>query len=148
MYQREVDGFDAGLVFLAFAGVAKQLSKDLPKEQADQWAETKSAEIMTALIRHKTRQVPAFKAALMDTNQVIAEATYDKVWGTGLSPEHTKCTKPEYWPGGNLLGAIMQEIRQEIQVDQVIEAPQSTDPHPIPSDSTPRRPHPKSSPTE
>lgn len=126
------------------AGVAKQLSKDLPKEQVDQWAETKSEEIMTALIRHKSRQVPAFKAALLDTNPVIAEATYDKVWGTGLSPEHTKCTKPEYWPGGNLLGAIMQEIRQEIQVDQVIEAPQSTEPHPNPADSTLRQPRQKS----
>ena len=44
----------------------------------------------------------------------MAAAITDKFWGTGLSAQATTRTKPEYWPGNNMLGKIMADIRDEL----------------------------------
>jgi len=45
----------------------------------------------------------------------IAEASpYDSVWGTGLDIETTKQTLSSQWPGQNLLGKILMEVRDDI----------------------------------
>ena len=104
------------------SGAAKRISKDLPQDLVERWSDSMSTHVKTSLIRAKARQVPAFRDALLDTKDNLAEATYDKVWGTGLSPEHTCKTQPKYWPGANLLGVIMQEVREELRTDLKIDS--------------------------
>ncbi len=50
------------------------------------------------------------KSALMNSKVVIAEATSDKIWGSGLNPEMTRTTLSDYWPGKNNLGKILVRI--------------------------------------
>ncbi len=39
------------------------------------------------------------REAPLDSDQhILAEATQDLHWGTGLSPYFTSVTKPEFWP--------------------------------------------------
>ena len=45
---------------------------------------------------------------------MLAEATCSLKWATGMSPWATEHTLPEYWPGRNLLGALMNDLSQKL----------------------------------
>lgn len=54
-----------------------------------------------------------FKKLLETGTEVIAEAaSYDRIWGIGLSA--TEAVKVSQWPGQNLLGQILMEIRSNL----------------------------------
>ena len=48
----------------------------------------------------------------------MAAAITNTFWGTGLSAQATTRTKPEYWPGNNMLGKLMADIRDELVTRQ------------------------------
>ena len=58
---------------------------------------------------------PELKEKLLDTgNKYIAEdSPYDKVWGIGTKSLKHKTNKT--WPGENLLGKIIMEVREELK---------------------------------
>lgn len=64
----------------------------------------------------KFSQNPSMKKALMDTGSaIIAEASlYDRVWGIGLSAQDAIRMDPSKWPGQNLLGRILVDVREKI----------------------------------
>ena len=49
----------------------------------------------------------------MNQDKVLAESTHSKRWGTGLSKGLTEQTKPNFWPGMNLLGVMMMELTDD-----------------------------------
>ena len=104
------------------AGVAKRLSHDIAPDE-DRWAwELDNIEIMEKLLQAKLKQCPAFKQCLIEsTGMVIAEATNSKIWATGMTPYVTERTSKEYWPGRNLLGAMLTEMSQELAGKQPME---------------------------
>ena len=69
---------------------------------------------MKRLLTLKAKQCTEYQAALSNSAPVMAAAITDKCWGTGLSAQATTRTKPEYWPGNNMLGKIMADIRDEL----------------------------------
>ncbi len=54
------------------------------------------------------------RATLARTIGVLAEATTNTFWGTGLIPDHTRYTLFNYWPGQNNMGKILVQIHQEM----------------------------------
>ena len=49
-------------------------------------------------------------------DSVIAEASpKDKIWGIGLTADKASKLPPERWPGENLLGRILMELREEFK---------------------------------
>jgi hypothetical protein len=49
-------------------------------------------------------------------SQVLVEASpVDRVWGTGLAADHGHGTSPEHWPGQNLLGFALMEVRHQLR---------------------------------
>ena len=77
---------------------------------------------MERLLQAKLKQCPAFKQCLIEsTGMVIAEATNSKIWATGMTPYVTERTSKEYWPGRNLLGAMLTEMSQELAGKQPME---------------------------
>ncbi len=97
----------------AHAGEAKKLSKQIPEVMSSAWEE-KSRAVMERLVAAKLKQCDGFKAALMDSKELIAEATPDRVWGSGLTSENTRRTKPEFWPGRNLMGEILMRFKKDL----------------------------------
>lgn len=96
------------------AFIAKGISRKLPKDQIQQW-EKSNCDIMREIIEVKAKTVPEFVTCLRETAAyTLAEATSDLFWGTGLNPELTEVTKPEYWAGKNILGAIIMDVRERI----------------------------------
>jgi len=95
------------------AGIAKQLSHQLP--DLPTWAE-KRAEVMEDLLTARALADPLFREALLETgDQPIAHTVRDTLWGTGLGPALTKVTLSTYWPGKNLMGHLLEVLRENIR---------------------------------
>ena len=94
----------------AHAGVVKRLSKEMEESSRYQWEEN-NTNIMKDLHIEKARTCDQFRdCLLMNNDKILAESTFSKRWGTGLSKWLTERTKPQYWPGQNILGLMLMEI--------------------------------------
>ena len=78
------------------------------------WDENKY-DIVKAGNRAKYAQNPGLKKALLETGtKILAEASpKDKIWGIGLDAPAASALAPFQWPGQNLLGQILMELRSE-----------------------------------
>ena len=82
------------------------------------------------ILQAKLQQCPEFRQCLIEsTGMVIAEATQSKIWATGMTPYVTERTSQTYWPGRNLLGAMLMEMSQELsrQESQSMECANESD---------------------
>ena len=72
-------------------------------------------EIVKTANRAKYEQNPDLMAKLINTgNAVLAEASpKDTIWGIGLEAADAADMNPSEWPGQNLLGRILMELRAE-----------------------------------
>ena len=80
--------------------------------------------------RAKYEQNPDLKSELLETGDaILAEASpSDTIWGIGLDAAIAAEMNPSEWPGQNLLGKILMEIRAEFaaekaHVSQIVRSP-------------------------
>ena len=87
--------------------------KDFVKEE---WDKTKDGVMRTA-VKAKFVQHPDLKTKLLETGvRPIGEASArDKYWGIGTSADTSKANDPSKWPGKNVLGKILEELRAELK---------------------------------
>ncbi len=52
--------------------------------------------------------------ALLSSKVVLAEATSNLFWGTGLPPELTRHTLSDYWPGENHMGKVLAHLCEDL----------------------------------
>jgi ribA/ribD-fused uncharacterized protein len=74
-------------------------------------------QIMYQGVKSKFISNPELAKKLLDTkNKKLVEASpYDKIWGIGLSESDAKkISNPTNWPGTNLLGQILEQVRDEL----------------------------------
>ena len=83
----------------------------MTEQERHSW-EDENQDVIKQLLEEKFLQCYEFRQCILDNRGCIfAEATTsDKRWGTGLNPAVTAVAKPEYWPGKNLLGALITEM--------------------------------------
>ena len=80
----------------------------------DKWIPV-AKEIMRKGMRAKFSQNQRAKSFLINTgDKILAEATLNRVWGTGLKLQDTKHTNRD-WQGQNLTGEILMAVRQELK---------------------------------
>ena len=96
----------------------KDLGKQVTPFDSKTWDSVKYEVVKTGN-RAKYEQNPDLKAKLLNTgNAVLAEASpSDKIWGIGLDAAAAANTDPTEWPGQNLLGRILMELRAEFSED-------------------------------
>ena len=101
----------------------KQLGKQVTPFVSERWNAVKY-DIVKAGNRAKYEQNQDLKELLLSTgNSIIAEASpKDNVWGIGLDAKKAAKIDFSEWPGKNLLGKILMELREEFGVGQPIEA--------------------------
>lgn len=64
----------------------------------------------------KFGQHPALAAFLRQTgSRVLVEASpVDSIWGIGLPADHPRAAQPQHWPGLNLLGFALMDVREQL----------------------------------
>lgn len=87
--------------------------KDFKEEE---WT-AKKDNIMRIAVKAKFTQHPDLRKKLQETGtRPLAEANpRDKYWGIGTSSDTSKAKDPSKWPGKNVLGKILEEIRTELK---------------------------------
>lgn len=92
----------------------KTYGKKVKNFVEETWNEKKDGIMRTAL-RAKFSQHPELKDLLMSTkDRPIGEADpRDKYWGIGTGADTSKAKNPEKWPGKNMLGKLLMELRSE-----------------------------------
>jgi ribA/ribD-fused uncharacterized protein len=85
-------------------------TKGFTQEVWDQW----SGKIALVGNREKYRQNPELREMLMETHPLIlAEASFNRVWGSGFAKEDPRNGTPALWPGRNQAGNTLMQVRQE-----------------------------------
>lgn len=92
----------------------KALGKKVTPFDYAKWNEIKYDVVKTGN-RAKFAQNSDLRKMLLQTgNTLLAEASpKDTVWGIGLDARHAGMIDPNNWPGQNLLGKILMELRDE-----------------------------------
>jgi hypothetical protein len=95
---------------------AKDLGRQVRGFDEERWAERRFEFVVTGNLA-KFGQHAELRDFLLGTGgRVIVEASpRDRVWGTGLAADHEHGTSPEHWPGLNLLGFALMEVRHQLR---------------------------------
>ena len=81
-----------------------------------EWEVTSGKMIMTEVVDIKAQQVLSFKDAIQTkAGKMFAEATTNKVWGTGIPLASQSATDESKWQGKNLLGTILSELSMKLK---------------------------------
>ena len=93
----------------------KALGRSVKNFDPKKWDENKRQVVKRALIAKFTQNKElGEKLKATGSNVLVEAAHYDTVWGIGLSEDHPDARSPEKWPGENLLGKLLMEVRSEL----------------------------------
>jgi ribA/ribD-fused uncharacterized protein len=95
---------------------AKKLGRQVTGFDPAVWDAQKYEVVVTGNY-HKFSQHPALRDYLLTTSdRVLVEASpVDAIWGIGLAADHPDATQPARWPGENLLGFALMEVRDQLR---------------------------------
>ena len=104
----------------------KDLGKQVSGYDEAVWSSRRYDVLLTGL-RQKFGQNDALRAELLSTGKaILAEASpYDKIFGIGLTADQAAGMTEDEWPGQNLLGKALMEIRAEMAPIEVSEERQT-----------------------
>jgi ribA/ribD-fused uncharacterized protein len=94
----------------------KGFGEKVKNVKEEEWNAKKDA-LMKIALKAKFTQHPELRKKLVDTGvRPIADADpRDKYWGIGTSFDTSKGKNPAAWPGKNVLGNMLQELRTELK---------------------------------
>ena len=97
-------------------GAAKQLGRQVRGFREQHWAEHRFDLVVTGNVA-KFGQHPDLREFLLGTgSRVLVEASpQDRIWGIGLAAGDERATSPHHWPGLNLLGFALMEVRHQLR---------------------------------
>jgi ribA/ribD-fused uncharacterized protein len=95
---------------------AKALGRAIHNFDTAVW-DTQKFEIVVQGNYHKFSQYAGLQHFLLTTGEkVLVEASpADSIWGIGLSRDDQYATQPEHWPGENLLGFALMQVRDQLR---------------------------------
>lgn len=81
------------------------------------WEKSKK-DVMRKVLREKFTQNPELKAKLLGTSGLpLLECTNNKYWGTGWYLDDLDWNNSTNYPGKNVLGSLLEEIRESFDLD-------------------------------
>ena len=94
---------------------AKKLGREIAGFDEDTWVRERFGVVVAANLG-KFGQNDALRDFLTQTGgRVLVEASpVDSIWGIGLAADHPDATRPDRWPGLNLLGFALMEVRARL----------------------------------
>ncbi len=71
--------------------------------------------------REKYRQNPPLAQLLVQTHPfILAEGSYNRRWGAGFAKEDPRIGDSANWPGKNIAGTSLMQVRQELMNGQLL----------------------------
>jgi ribA/ribD-fused uncharacterized protein len=116
------DGEAVGKILAApHPGAAKALGRQVRGFEEQLWAEHRF-DVVVAGNMAKFGQHRQLRDFLAGTgSRVLVEASpRDRVWGIGLAADDERAESPERWPGLNLLGFALMEVRHQLRARQTV----------------------------
>ena len=101
---------------------AKKLGRLVQGFEQDIW-DVYKFDVMFNVLKHKFSQDRKMYIELMSTRgkHLVEASPYDKIWGIGLSVEDATNIDPDKWPGQNLLGKVLDNLRNSFEKDNAEE---------------------------
>jgi ribA/ribD-fused uncharacterized protein len=98
-------------------GKQKALGRQVRNFDEDVW-DGRKRNIVKRINYAKFSQNKGLRRKLFQSgNKLLAEASpVDTIWGVGLDAATAAVTDPAMWPGQNLLGQIITEVREELRL--------------------------------
>jgi ribA/ribD-fused uncharacterized protein len=94
---------------------AKKLGRQVRDFDPQVWDAQKYALVVTGNYHKFSQHAELHDYLLTTQNRVLVEASpVDAIWGIGLAVDHPDATRPAAWPGENLLGFALMEVRDEL----------------------------------
>lgn len=102
----------------------KSLGRGVKNYDDAVWAE-KREKIVFVGAREKFSQNEDMRTDLMATTgtKMVEASKFDKIWGIGLSEYDAKKVPSKNWPGLNLLGKVLDEVRDALSLKAEINRP-------------------------
>ncbi|MEM9196401.1 MAG: NADAR family protein [Pseudomonadota bacterium] len=97
-------------------GKQKALGRQVRGFDGARWDAEKVA-LVTEISLAKFDQNKGLRRKLFQTGSayLVEASPLDAVWGIGLAEEQARSMPPESWPGQNLLGKILTDIRETLR---------------------------------
>ena len=94
---------------------AKEVASRVPSHLRGNWHEEK-CNIMEKILDAKICSCTEFKQTLINSlgKRLVEAIKSDIFWSSGLNPRDSSTTKPQYYPGNNRLGYILERLRSKL----------------------------------
>lgn len=93
----------------------KNLGRTVRGFDPEVWQQQWAGKVALAGNREKYRQNPALARLMVQTDPLIlAEGSWNKVWGAGFAKDDPRIGQVALWPGQNLAGNTLMQVRREL----------------------------------
>ena len=91
----------------------KRLAREITRYDHQEWSNIAKSKCEPGIVS-KFQQNPMHMNLLLSTGDtIIAEATYDKLWGTGVPLHHHNALNQDEWANIGILGEILMKVHEE-----------------------------------
>jgi len=95
---------------------AKKLGRQVAGFDPQVWDEQKYELVQAGNYQKFSQHLPLKEYLLTTGDRVLVEASpVDAIWGIGLGAAHPDAMQPAKWPGQNLLGFALMEVRDQLR---------------------------------
>ena len=103
------------------AAEAKAIASRVPSHLHNEWHTIKQ-QIMKDILHVKADYCSRFKSDLLNSGSstLVESVRGDIFWSSGLSPTHDATTKPQYFRGSNILGHVLEQVRNDLMKEAVL----------------------------
>ena len=88
-------------------------SHELIHDESESWIKMEKM-VMDFTCKNKFNNYSHARHVLMRSKADLDEGMMNRKWGSGLNAEQTYECHPDFWPGDNLMGSILRNIRHEM----------------------------------
>ena len=94
---------------------AKEIASRVPRHMQKDWHSIKIG-IMEEILLEKLKKCDDFKNSLISSGEkkIVEAVKSDRHWSCGLNPKDATTTKPQFYPGENRLGLLLEQIRSTL----------------------------------
>ncbi|MCB1592221.1 MAG: NADAR family protein [Alphaproteobacteria bacterium] len=97
-------------------GKAKALGREITGFSQEKWDKHKLGIVIRGNIEKFSQNISLGEFLLKTGDRILVESSpRDRIWGCGLAENDQHIENPEHWPGENLLGFALMEVRRKLR---------------------------------